>query len=317
MKNKYHILWVFFTIPILTELLTVNQSFSQIFNPGGYLFAVLAYSIPVILINELAIRWRLGIVGLFVLGLAYGIFNEGILAQTILMTDQRVPIAAFAGYNWAGLNLPWAATILPWHALFAVVYPIVIYRSLYPCESQQVKFSSRGLVVVTVVYFILGSFFHIKFNFGTSIHYVWLFWAFILGLIYLARRCARYPQLNWPQERVGNKCRGAGGLLIGSVLILLLIVPILLANIRVSILWHTMISLILYVCIFKVFKNKRYFDLSVFAFIAMGHYFTQAVFGFLVSKKDVDLLLGEIVVVSLLILYFVCICRKFSCLKSS
>lgn len=317
MTIKYHSLWVFFTIPILTELLTVNQSFSQLFNPGGYLFNVLAYSIPVILINDLAIRWQLGIVGLFVLGLAYGIFNEGILAQTILMTDKSVPIVAFAGYNWAGLNLPWAATILPWHALFAVVYPIVIFRSLYPSESQQENLSSRGLVVAAAVYFIFGSFFHMKFNIGTAILYLWIFWVFILGLVYSARRCTRHPQLNWPRGRVENKFRGVGGLLIGCFLIFLLIVPILLANIRVPIMWHVMISLVLYIFIFRVFKNKRYFDLSVFAFIAIGHYLTQAFLGVLLSKKDVDLLLGGIVVVSLLIFFCVCIYRKHSWLKSS
>lgn len=312
MKNKYYGLWIFFVIPILTELLTSNRSFSQLFSPGEYLFFVFAYSMPVFLINELGVRWRLGIIGLFALGLAYGIFNEGIMAQTLFMSGSNVPIAAFEGYCFWGINLPWAVTILPWHALFSVIYPIVIFRTLYSNEFQQARFPLWGLIIMAGVYFILGSCIHVGFNLGTPILAMWLSWGLIAGLMCLSRGCPCQPKIQWPQGLLKEKLPVMRALLIGSLLIFPLVSSVILAERHVLTVVHVVMSTTLYVVIFLIFKKKHCFDLPVFALIAMGHYLTQALISMVLFGQDPDRLLGEIVVVVLLIVFLSCIFQQYA-----
>ena len=51
-----------------------------------------------------SLRRQLGLAGLFVLGLVYGIFNEGIIAKTFYLAT-NVPINKFDGYGYV-LALP-------------------------------------------------------------------------------------------------------------------------------------------------------------------------------------------------------------------
>ena len=96
------------------------------------MFLLLAYGLPLIAIREASQRWQLSYAGLFVLGLAYGFFNEGLLAQTLMRSD-NVPIDSFNHYLvFAGFNFSWMSLIVPWHALLAVVFPITLVGHWYP-----------------------------------------------------------------------------------------------------------------------------------------------------------------------------------------
>jgi hypothetical protein len=124
--------------PLLTELLSTNVTLLQfVVQPWLYpYFATLGYGIPVLLIRETALRWRLGAPGLCALGLIYGIYNEGLWAKTFLLT-QHMPVHEFEGYGViAGIALPWALTISLWHALYAVVFPLTIVVYLCPKDRE-------------------------------------------------------------------------------------------------------------------------------------------------------------------------------------
>lgn len=78
--------------PFIGELLSSNVLPSVfVRQPVMILFAVLTYSVPVLLLRELAVVRGLSQRGVLMCGLAYGIFNEGLLARTMLMT-QGLPI---------------------------------------------------------------------------------------------------------------------------------------------------------------------------------------------------------------------------------
>jgi hypothetical protein len=123
--------------PLLTELLSTNVTLLQFAaQPWLYpFFATLGYGLPVLLIRETALRWRLGATGLCSLGLIYGIYNEGLWAKTFLLT-RHIPVHEFESYGvLQGIALPWAMTICLWHALYAVVFPITIV--LYHCPQER------------------------------------------------------------------------------------------------------------------------------------------------------------------------------------
>src|SRR5215510_2761979 len=104
--------------PVLAELLTASIPIVQFLSPGTFIFLLtLGYGIPVLLIRELAVRWQITSAGIFILGIAYGILNEGFWAKTFLL-DSDLPLPGFGHYGYIlGISFPWAVTISFWHAL--------------------------------------------------------------------------------------------------------------------------------------------------------------------------------------------------------
>jgi hypothetical protein len=118
--------------PLLMELLTGNLPLRAFANPLILLILFFGYSVPVLAIREVSVRWRLGAGGLLLLGAAYGIYNEGLGAKTAL-SGGTVPVPSFGAYGGTlGLNLPWMAYFMPVHALVSVFFPILFVHHMYP-----------------------------------------------------------------------------------------------------------------------------------------------------------------------------------------
>lgn len=128
MNKNGTIILTLFLGAILTELVTANTPVTSFFDPLNLLLLVITYGLPLLVIRDLSVRWKLGFFGVFVLGLAYGIFNEGILAQT-LVNSGHLPIESYDHYfRFGGINTAWAFIIVPWHALHAVIFPLLIIQ---------------------------------------------------------------------------------------------------------------------------------------------------------------------------------------------
>jgi hypothetical protein len=146
--------------PFIGEVLSSNVPASLFFRqPLMGLFAFLTYSVPVVLLRELVVGRRLSLGGLLIAGLAYGIFNEGMLARTLLMTE-GLPIPTFDHYLTAGgYSFAWGATLLVWHALFSVASPIALVHWLWPAQAERrwlstpLAVAGGGLCLVTTLLF--------------------------------------------------------------------------------------------------------------------------------------------------------------------
>ncbi len=127
-----------------TELLSGNIPFPLIAHPLVLVLLVIAYSLPILVIRDVAARWNLGVVSISVLGLAYGIYNEGITAKTLLAANGPTPLPSFTDYAvFGGINCSWAICILIWHASNSVLYPIALVSALWPGKIQQVWFGRK------------------------------------------------------------------------------------------------------------------------------------------------------------------------------
>lgn len=145
--------------PVLTEIVSGNTPPHALLHPQITGFLLAAYGLPLLLIRETAIRWRLRTGGLFLLGLAYGFLNEGLLAQTLIRYE-HVPVANFNHYLCAaGVNFSWMALIVPWHALMAVCFPLALLDYWFPscAESQWLgskAFAALATIVMACVVFL-------------------------------------------------------------------------------------------------------------------------------------------------------------------
>jgi MFS family permease len=140
-----------FLAPVLTEIVSGNTPPHALLNLATTGFLLLAYSFPLLVIRELSWRWRLPVPGVFLLGLAYGIVNEGLLAQTLLRSE-HVPISNFDHYIYAaGINFSWACLIVPWHALLAVVFPLALIVCWFPSCAKEAWLGNRVFVSLAAI----------------------------------------------------------------------------------------------------------------------------------------------------------------------
>ena len=131
------LLTLILSAPVLTEIVSGNTPAHALLEPRVLLFLLVAYSLPLLVIRELAARQKLATAGIFLLGLAYGIWNEGLLAQTLLRR-QQVPMPQFDRYLYsAGFNFSWSAVILPWHAFLAILFPLALVSAFFPEAAQE------------------------------------------------------------------------------------------------------------------------------------------------------------------------------------
>ncbi|GIG66709.1 hypothetical protein Pen01_30040 [Phytomonospora endophytica] len=111
------------------------------------------YGAGVLLIRELARRSGTGWAGILVLGLAYGIVEEGIALQAL-----SSPTLYGAG-DWAprllGLNSAYTEVMLPYHAVFSVAIPILLTELMFPA-SRSAPYLRRGGLIATAVTAVLG-----------------------------------------------------------------------------------------------------------------------------------------------------------------
>jgi hypothetical protein len=172
--------------PILTELLTNNIPVSQFFQPKLFFtLAILVYG-PILLLRELAIRWNVRLTGYILLGLVYGIYNEGLFAKTFFKL--KIANTAFDNYGFVwGINLPWSAVITIFHAFYAFLFPILIVYNIFPKVASTPWMSKKWWIGISIVSFLYISYKFLKNTWPVSpLHYVVLI-AIMAGLILLSR----------------------------------------------------------------------------------------------------------------------------------
>jgi hypothetical protein len=140
--------------PLLGEVLFGAIPLSKL--PFGLLGVIGLYGGGAILVREIVQRRRLGAGWLVLLGLAYGLIEEGLVVQSLF--DQHYPGLDFLGYygHWLGVSWVWAQFIVPYHAVFSIAIPIAITELLYPERRNTPWVSARGLSGAAVLFVANG-----------------------------------------------------------------------------------------------------------------------------------------------------------------
>ncbi|HKV06166.1 MAG TPA: hypothetical protein VJO53_13805 [Candidatus Acidoferrales bacterium] len=260
--------------PILTEIISGNTPPHALLRPSVSLFLIAAYSLPLLVIRELAVRRRLGIAGLLSLGLAYGILNEGLLAQTLLRA-QGVPVRNFDHYLYAGgVNYSWAFVIVPWHALLAVVLPLTLLAWWYPACSQVTWLGRRtfailgAFVLASVVFLVLVRKPHAQMR------------SFLVVMAVLVVASLILPRGR--QTQIRKEGRGAAAFAFGIVLYLAFFLgPILLAAIHIPPVWYFFLIVAVFAAFGWLGRRLEFDVLPSAAIAALGVYFAASVFNLL------------------------------------
>ncbi|MEZ0070807.1 hypothetical protein [Planotetraspora sp. GP83] len=136
--------------PVIAELTLGNPPLSQIWL---MLLWIPIYGAGTVLIRELVRRRRGGWPSILLLGLAYGIVEEGLVLQA-LSSPTMYGVAGWAP-RFLGLNSAYAELNLPYHAVFSVALPILLADLAFPSLRDRPYLKRTGVVVAGVV-FVLG-----------------------------------------------------------------------------------------------------------------------------------------------------------------
>jgi hypothetical protein len=158
MKRIPPALVLYFLAPATGELLSGSAPPIEFFNPFGLLILPALYGSGAILTRELALRWEKRWPTILVLGLAYGIIEEGLMVKSFF--DPAWPdLGPLGTYGrWAGVNWVWSLFLTIYHAVYSIAIPIFLVELLFP-ERRDERWVGRGgmstlsLLLLAVVLF--------------------------------------------------------------------------------------------------------------------------------------------------------------------
>jgi hypothetical protein len=248
------LLLVFFS-GVLPELLSGNTPLILMIHPLVLLLLMtIGYGFPVLIIREIIVRYHIGIFWLVALGFIYWLYNEALIAKTIL-SPFFVPIDTFHSYGLVeNIRIPWALTISFWHALFAVIYPIAFTHYLFPEHARVPWIKNTTLWWIGAIILLFGMFKYIAQPSGDVIQdVVHLFAIFGTSLLLWCLVWIRNKQIDFLQKNTLSKWQAV---MIGVALFFALtVIPFLLPAIHISAWIYGGFFLVLFVLAYR-FRDR-------------------------------------------------------------
>jgi hypothetical protein len=109
------VLLLFFLSPIVGELISGSSPPVEFFQPLSLLMLSALYGSGAVLVREFTVRWRKGWPTIFILGLAYGILEEGLMVKSFF-DPSWMDLGLLGTYGrWAGVNWVWSLDLTIYH----------------------------------------------------------------------------------------------------------------------------------------------------------------------------------------------------------
>jgi len=126
---------------------------TPITNPGAILPDLAVYGCGALLIREVARRRGLGWSSILVLGVAFGIVEEGLALESLF--NPSLFNAGDLGGRALGINWVWAQWTLGYHAVWSISIPILLAELVFPARRSEPWLGRAGLIT-TGVFYVLG-----------------------------------------------------------------------------------------------------------------------------------------------------------------
>jgi hypothetical protein len=139
-------LLLFVLAPVLAELLSGHQSPAEFFNPLNLIVLSLPYGCGAVICRELAVRWHKGRLTLLLLGIAYGMYEEGIVVRSIF-NPAWGELGNLAEYSHgAGVTWTYAELLIHFHVIVSITASIYLVEMAYPDRRQQSWINNTQLI---------------------------------------------------------------------------------------------------------------------------------------------------------------------------
>ncbi len=122
---------LFFLSPALAELLSGSSPPTEFFHPFTLTVLGLLYGGGAIMIRELTVRWGKGWPTALLLGVAYGIIEEGLMVKSFF-DPGWVDLGELGHYGrWLGVNWVWTFHLTLFHAVFSIGISILLVELMF------------------------------------------------------------------------------------------------------------------------------------------------------------------------------------------
>lgn len=137
------------------EILTGSTSVEGIIQyPVSFVASLAFYGLQVTVIADLTIKFRLHVRTLYIIGLIYGILEEGIAIFTMESTSTHT-----LWLSIYGLNLTWVFYVMVLHSVVTVLTTLLIIRVISPVRLETPILSRGGYILImpvtAVIYYFL------------------------------------------------------------------------------------------------------------------------------------------------------------------
>jgi len=150
---------LFFLAPAIAELLSGSAPPAEFFNPISLLLLASLYGSGALVIREMKVRWNKGYVSMFILGVAYGVVEEGLMVKSFF-DPEWMDLGILGVYGrFQGVNWVWAEWLTIYHAIFSIAIPIALIELAYPERRNKRWVGNKkfmGLVVLLVAVTVFG-----------------------------------------------------------------------------------------------------------------------------------------------------------------
>ncbi len=149
MTEKGRALWILALMsPTIAELLSGSSPPLEFFNPFSFALLLGLYGTGVLVAREISVRWNLGWAGVVVLGVAYGILEEGVAVKSFF-DPMWMDLGGLGEYGrYIGTNWVWAVWLTIYHASVSITLPIIILNIIYPNLRNERLLTGRRFRVV-------------------------------------------------------------------------------------------------------------------------------------------------------------------------
>ena len=155
MNEKGRAIWFLALLsPVVAELLSGSSPPREFFLPPNFALLVGLYGAGVLVVRELSVKWNIGWVSIIVMGLAYGILEEGVAVKSFF-DPEWMDLGGLGVYGrYLGTNWVWTTWLTIFHSMISITLPIFIFGILYPGLRNDSLLSKKQFRVVVLVLFI-------------------------------------------------------------------------------------------------------------------------------------------------------------------
>ncbi len=188
LKNR-PALTLFLIAPVFGELFSGSMPLNEFINPLAFFIMAMLYGSGAVIARELRVRWGKGWPSLLLLGLAYGIFEEGLMVRSFF-DPNWVDLGSLGVYGRAlGVNWLWTYHLTVYHAAISILASVAFVEALYPEQRAE------SWVVGRKTWRLLWLFLLLTLPVGAALNpydapdgWLLLTWLVIFALMALARR---------------------------------------------------------------------------------------------------------------------------------
>lgn len=139
------ILALYFLSPVIGEMVSGSSPPSEFFTFFGLLVLPLLYGGGALIVRELSVIWGKGWTSILIMGLAYGIIEEGLMVKSFF-DPGWMDIGVLGEYGrFLGVNWVWTVMLMLFHCVFSIAIPILLVNMSFPDQAGKRWISDRWL----------------------------------------------------------------------------------------------------------------------------------------------------------------------------